>query len=128
MPSIRDPLTRALLLAELGPTRGPEHLAIYQDAASTPIPFAVFRYPKSQRAVGAAFLTDGELRSSCPAGSFGRGEAMARGDHEAHDVLACRDRRQRCAPLITLSAFSARRRMACRWYWQTGRCGSGAAT
>ncbi len=85
MRSVRDPLTRALLLAELGrDDQKDEHLAVYQEAASTPIPRTLFRYTGDERAVGTGFVDGGRIVVLLSNGTIwswpsdGRGDATTR--------------------------------------------------
>ncbi len=59
--NVRDPLTRALLLTELGADARPAHLAIYQRAAMAAIPTAVLRYAQNELPVATGFLGDGRV-------------------------------------------------------------------
>jgi WD40 repeat protein len=107
VPSVRDPLTRALLLAELGPHAQPQHLAIYQDAASTPIPYAVFRYPESERATAAAFMSGGRTAAVLlSGGSLWSWSRDGRGDHSARGFGLPEPAKGVTPALISMSAFS----------------------
>jgi WD40 repeat protein len=88
VPSVRDPLTRALLLAELGPHARTEHLAIYQEAAAAAIPFAVFRYPDNERAVGAGFLSGNRTAVVMADGSLWSWRSDGYGDSTTRAIVA----------------------------------------
>ena len=60
-PSVADPLTRALLLTELGAHAQSSHLAIYQEAATAAIPVALLRYAEDELPLAAGFLADGRV-------------------------------------------------------------------
>ena len=59
--AVRDPLARALLLAELGNSARPEHLGLYQEAAAAAIPLAVLRYSPDESVIGAGFIGDDKI-------------------------------------------------------------------
>ena len=79
VPSVRDPLARALLLAELGDyARRPEDLAIYQEVVAAAIPLAVLRY--SDSVVAAGFRGDGGAALVLRDGTLWSWRSDGRGD------------------------------------------------
>ena len=108
VPSVRDPLARALLLAELGDyARRPEDLAIYQEVVAAAIPLAVLRYSDSVVAAGfrgdggaALVLRDGTLLSWR---SDGRGDPII--DRFVEPVKPL-DGKAATRPPVDVAAFS----------------------
>jgi WD40 repeat protein len=110
VPSVRDPLVRALLLVELGEHAGPEHLAIYQQAATAAIPFAVVRSPEGDSVVGVGFLGDGRAAVALASGTLLSWSSDGRGDPVVGAIVEHGDRTSdgsaATLPRLTAAAFS----------------------
>ena len=90
-PSVRDPLVRALLLVELKQYALPEHLAIYQDAATAAVPFAVFRFPDSTPVRRAGFLGDSKAAIALGNGTLWSWRSDGHGDGSTQKVVGAPD-------------------------------------
>ncbi len=111
VPSVRDPLVRALLLSELADHASrPEDLAIYQAAAAAAIPFAVLRHPDHELVVGAGFVGGDRVAAVMQNGSLwswrsdGRGDPLV--DRIVEDVDPAADDKTSSLPSIGVAAFS----------------------
>ena len=107
MGSVRDPLTRALLLAELGSNdRKDAHLAIYQEAASAPLPRTLFRYTGSERAVGAGFVDGGHAAVLLSNGTIWSWPSDGHGDATTRAFVAATPSKAGGAPLFKVAVLS----------------------
>jgi WD40 repeat protein len=109
VPSMRDPLARALLLAEMADHANDEeestYLPIYQQAAAAAIPYAVFRYRDTDVVLATGFRRDGRAAVVLANGTLWSWRSDGRGDGTMEPIGRPVDTTGP-PPTLTAAAFS----------------------